>query len=226
MPYGWDDTYGARIGVMARTGGPVRWFEVDPCYVFHVGNATEDAAGRVVLDAVRYAASAFVASWTGMGPTGEHVTDTQKQGASVLHRWTLDPGTGTVTEIPLDDRSVEFPSLNAELVGQTARYRYAVGSARGGERGDVLVKYDLDRATSTVLDPGVPGVVGEACFVPAADATAEDDGWLLSLLTPHDGSASSLLVIDAGDLAAGPVGSVTLPRRVPAGFHGSWVAAS
>ena len=41
MPYRWDDTYGARLGVMRRDDpfGPVRWFEIDPCYVFHVANA-------------------------------------------------------------------------------------------------------------------------------------------------------------------------------------------
>jgi carotenoid cleavage dioxygenase len=55
LPYRWDDGYGARLGVMPRDGsGGVRWFDVDPCYVFHVGNAHEDAAGRIVLDGARY----------------------------------------------------------------------------------------------------------------------------------------------------------------------------
>jgi carotenoid cleavage dioxygenase-like enzyme len=31
-------------------------------------------------------------------------------------------------------------------------------------------------------------------------------------------------VLDASDLAAGPVGAVDLPRGVPSGFHGSWIA--
>ena len=49
MPYRWSDEYGARLGVMRRDDpfGPVRWFDIDPCYVFHVANAfetTESAA--------------------------------------------------------------------------------------------------------------------------------------------------------------------------------------
>ncbi len=50
MPFAWDESYGARLGVM-RFDDPasrVQWFEVDPCYVFHVGTAHEDrvAEGR------------------------------------------------------------------------------------------------------------------------------------------------------------------------------------
>jgi carotenoid cleavage dioxygenase len=29
--------------------------------------------------------------------------------------------------------------------------------------------------------------------------------------------------MDATDVSAGPVARVILPRRVPAGFHGSWI---
>src|SRR3954471_1117805 len=69
MPYGWDDSYGARIGVMPLDRpGEVRWFSVDPAFVFHVGNAHTDAAGRVVLDGARYAAADAVAMWDRIGP--------------------------------------------------------------------------------------------------------------------------------------------------------------
>jgi carotenoid cleavage dioxygenase len=68
-------------------------------------------------------------------------------------------------------------------------------------------------------------VAGEAVFVPAADPDrAEDDGWLLSITTRRDGGASQLLVLDATDVAGEPVAAITLPRGVPAGFHGSWIA--
>ena len=53
---------------------------------------------------------------------------------------------------------------------------------------------------------------------------AEDDGWLLTITTRRDGSASQLLVLDATDVAGRPVAAVTLPRGVPSGFHGSWIA--
>ena len=58
--------------------------------------------------------------------------------------------------------------------------------------------------------------------MPAAAATREDDGWLLTITMTTDGAASQLLVLDASDVRR-RVAAVTLPRGVPAGFHGSWV---
>jgi carotenoid cleavage dioxygenase len=33
------------------------------------------------------------------------------------------------------------------------------------------------------------------------------------------------VVLDARDVAAGPVATVALPQRVPFGFHGNWMPA-
>jgi carotenoid cleavage dioxygenase-like enzyme len=223
MPFGWDDGYGARIGVMPlERPGEVRWFEVEPNYVFHVGNAHTDAAGRVVLDAARYAAADAVAMWDGLGSDpGGLAADAAATGAARLHRWVLDPSTGSVAETPLDDRAVEFPTVDDERVGREARYRYAVADARGRAG---IVKFDAAHGTRAEHDLGIDTVAGEAVFVPSgAPGRAEDDGWLLSITTRRDGSASRLLVLDATDVAGPPVAAVQLPRGVPAGFHGSWI---
>jgi carotenoid cleavage dioxygenase-like enzyme len=223
MPFGWDEGYGARIGVMALDRpGEVQWFDVDPAYAFHVGNAHTDVAGRVVLDAARYAPADAVAMWDRIGqdPAG-HAAAAAATGAARLHRWVFDPATGAVAETPLADRPVEFPTVDDERVGRDARFRYAVADD-GGAAG--IVKFD---ATTGAVDEhalGADTVAGEAVFVPAAaPARAEDDGWLLTITTRRDGSASQLLVLDATDVAGAPVAAVTLPRGVPSGFHGSWV---
>jgi carotenoid cleavage dioxygenase len=224
MPFGWDDRYGARIGVMPlESPGTVRWFDVEPNYVFHVGNAHTDAAGRVVLDAARYSAADAVAMWDGLGtdPAGL-AADAAATGSARLHRWVLDPATGRVTETALDDRAVEFPTVDDERVGREARYGYAVADA-GGRAG--IIKFDAARGVRTEHDLGSDTVAGEAVFVPSgAPGRAEDDGWLLSIATRRDGSASRLLVLDATDVAGPPVAAVLLPRGDPAGFHGSWIA--
>jgi carotenoid cleavage dioxygenase len=213
MPYRWSDTYGARLGVMPKAGGPVRWFDVEPCYVFHVGNAREDATGRIVIDAVRYSRPAWMAMWSGIGGS----TDGDAAATSRLHRWTLDPATGAAREEQRDDRPVEFPTLNDARTGRSNRYLYAVHA-------DTVLKYD-DLGGSTQTDSlGAGWHLGEAVFVPAEVGPAEDDGWLVSIAT-HDHAAvpSRLLVHEAADVAAGPVATVHLPRRVPAGFHGRWI---
>ncbi|MEU7739497.1 carotenoid oxygenase family protein [Nonomuraea sp. NPDC049158] len=211
MPYAWEDEYGARIGVTPRQGGPTQWFEVDPCYVFHVGNAWEDADGRIVLNGARYSRESFTQVWGRIGNTGDPARHAATIGAATLHQWTLDPATGAVKEEARDDRGVEFPTFNDSLLGRANRYLYTVGR-------DSIVKYDHRTGSARVRQTGDD--TGEAVFVAAEGARAEDEGWLLSVVTT--GGSSELLVLDASDLS--DVASIRLPRRVPAGFHGNWLA--
>jgi carotenoid cleavage dioxygenase len=222
MRFHWDDRYGARIGLMRQDGnGAVRWFDIDPCYVFHVGNAREDAHGRVILDAVRYPGDGFQRSWAMLSgqtdsrelfsPGGPHL---QTGTSSHLYEWTLDPATGRATEAYLDDRSIEFPTMNDTLTGRNSRYRYAV-------HGNEIVKYDLLAGVARTYDTGADQESGEAVFVPAQDDRAEDAGWLLTVASDRDGHSSRFLVVDAADMSL--TARVELPHRVPAGFHGHWL---
>jgi carotenoid cleavage dioxygenase-like enzyme len=222
MPFAWDGDYPARIGVMALDRpGEVRWFEIDPCYVFHVGGAHTDPTGRIVLDGARYAAEGIDRLWGSIGGgVAGAAADAATTGRARLHRWTIDPDAGTVTETALDDRPIEFPTLDDRLVGRPNRHLYAVSEHDGTA---AVVKYDQRSGAVSAHELGGTAVTGEAVFVPAAEGTAEDDGWLISITTTRDGSASQLLVLDAADVAAAPVATVTLPRGVPVGFHGSWV---
>jgi carotenoid cleavage dioxygenase len=61
-------------------------------------------------------------------------------------------------------------------------------------------------------------------FAPRARGAAEADGWVLALRYDRAADRSDLVVLDANDFAGEPVAVVRLPRRVPFGFHGSWVA--
>ncbi|WP_433201072.1 carotenoid oxygenase family protein [Nocardia sp. CA-107356] len=214
LPFQWSDDYGARLGVMSKNGGPVRWFEVEPCYVFHVGNACEDGSGRIILDAIRYDARAWNSTWPALaGETPSPGTGRGQQ----LYRWALDPATGRVAEQPLDDRSVEFPTVHARHVGRPNRHLYAVDR-------ETIVKYDVDTGKSTVHQLGSGWNAGEAVFIPAADARSEDEGWLMSLVIHDDTNVpSQLQILDATAVEAGPVAAVCLPRRVPIGFHGNWI---
>lgn len=211
MPYAWDDAYTARLGVMPLDRpGEITWLPIDPCYVFHVGGAHEDAAGRIVLDGCRYTPAAMSAAWASIGGS---TTAAAELGVATLHRWTIDPAAGTVTEEAVDDRPVEFPTVDDRLVGRASRHRWAVSDTG-------LVAYDL--VAGVVAEHKLPDGVraGEAAFVPGGPG--EGEGWLLSIVSSEAGS--QLLVLDAADVAGAPVATVTLPRRVPAGFHGSWIA--
>nr|WP_205862906.1 carotenoid oxygenase family protein [Planosporangium thailandense] len=214
IPYRWDDRYGARIGVMPRDGtGAVRWFDVEPCYVFHVGNAYSDPGGSVVLDAVRYDPAGFASVWEQVAGHPDPARSAAVASTGRLHRWRLDPATGARKEEVLDDRYVELPTHHDGRTGRLCDYLYAVSE-------HAIVKYAVFRGAARTRDLGTDRQVGEAVFVPADGARAEDEGWLISIVS--DPAGSSLVVLDAVELAV--VASVRLPRRVPAGFHGSWIA--
>ncbi len=211
MPYRWSDEYGARLGVMRRDDpfGPVRWFDIDPCYVFHVANAFETTSARgnsVVLHAVRYPEL-----WR---DSGGFDTD------GVLWSWTIDLQTGTVTERQLDDRAVEFPRIDDRLATLPARYAVSVGDGR-------LVRYDLttgdavEHAFGSAHSPGGPG---EAVFVPGSGTADESNGWYIGYVYDPARDGSDLVIIDASDFAAQPVARIKLPHRVPFGFHGNWIS--
>ncbi|MGB3482525.1 MAG: carotenoid oxygenase family protein [Mycobacterium sp.] len=203
MPYRWDDGYGARLGVLRRDDpfGEIRWFDIDPCYVFHVANSYDDG-NSIVLQAVRYPEL-----WR---DTGTFDAD------GVLWSWTLDLETGTVAERQLDDRAVEFPRIDDRLAGLAARHTVSVAD-------DSLIRYDLHRGTSEQHSFGA-GRPGEAVFVPSVSGPAdESNGYYLGYVYDPARDGSDLVILDASDFAGAPVGRIRLPRRVPYGFHGNWI---
>jgi carotenoid cleavage dioxygenase len=205
MPYRWDDAYGARLGVLRRDDpfGEIRWFDIDPCYVFHVANSFDDG-DSIVLQAVRYPEL-----WRG---TGEFEAD------GVLWSWRLNLATGHVDERQLDDRSVEFPRIDDRLAGLPARYTVSVAD-------DSLIRYDLNTGSSEHHSFGSGGP-GEAVFVPSANGPAdESNGYYLGYVYAPERDGSDLVILDAADFSGAPVATIKLPRRVPYGFHGNWIQA-
>ena len=213
MPYRWDDDYGARLGVLPRDGtdADVQWFEIDPCYVFHPMNGY-DADGAITLDVVRYPQL-----WAG--------DNRDLDAAAHLTRWTIDLAAGAVKEEQLDDRGTEFPRVDPRVVGRRHRVGYAVQTDVDAEtRSGVLIKYDQAEGSARTHHFGAGREAGEPVFVPSADGRAEDDGWVMTYVFDAARDTSDLVLLDARDFEGPPVATVPLPQRVPAGFHGSWIA--
>jgi carotenoid cleavage dioxygenase len=221
LPYRWSDDYGARVGVMPRKGvaGDVQWFEVEPCYVFHTMNAYELDDGRLAVDVGRHA-------------------EMWRRGAddfapSYLHRWVLDLEHGSVDEEQLDDVEHGFPRVGDNETGLANRYGWAVaprqdahflsGGAPSLDLPSVIVRYDLRTGARIEHDFGPSRSAGEPVFVPAEGARSPDEGWVMAFVYDRAGDTSDFVVLDASQPSADPVATVRLPRRVPHGFHGSWV---
>jgi carotenoid cleavage dioxygenase len=148
-----------------------------------------------------------------------------------LWRWRFDLRTGTVTEEQLDDREHGFPRIDDRRTGLPNRFGWAVGGnpavKRAGEpdmeAASGIVKYDVTTGSTEFHDFGPACSSSEAVFVPAADGSGEDEGWVMSYVYDKSTTSSSFVVLDASNIAGEPVAEVPLPRRVPNGFHGSWI---
>jgi len=229
LPYTWNAAHQARVGLLPRAGqnadqpGAVRWFDVEPCWVFHTLNAHDDG-GRVVVDLVRYGAPYDVSALEGKGPL-------------TLERWSIDPAAGTVRPQGLDDRAQEFPRVDDRIVSQPHRYGYSAvigevsretvslsGDFADGVFANALLKHDLATGTSQAHEFGKDATAGEAVFVPAAPDAGEDDGYVLAFIHNPERGAADLVVLAAQDFTGEPVARVHLPARIPLGFHGSWIA--
>lgn len=212
-PYSWNPRYPARVGVMPREGGnaDVRWFDIEPCYVFHPMNAYDEGE-TVVLDVVRHPK---------MFDTDRHGPN---EGDPVLERWTVDLAAGHVREQRLDDRAQEFPRVDERLVGKRHRYGYAPELGAGAEQGSALLKHDFPHGKTVRREFGRGMEVGEFVFEPNTSDSAEDDGVLMGFVFDKAESRSALMILDAVTLDT--CAAIHLPTRIPHGFHGNWVPST
>ncbi len=132
----------------------------------------------------------------------------------------IDPhaGTDAITRTTLDETAGEF-----RRTGLRHRFGTFAGRSHAGAGLDSLVWLDLARGGGGrfTLPPG--DRVSEPVFVPRGDMAPEGEGWLLATAWWAQEERSDVVVFDTEDLAHGPVATVRLPHRVPAGFHGNWV---
>ncbi len=207
LPIMWDESYGARLGVMPRNGtdADVTWYEIEPCYVYHPFNAYEDG-NKIVIDVSR-------------------MEDTMKPGSNsppLLYRWVIDQDKGTVTETQKDDRSVDFGRVCDTVVGRKNEFGYCAAFSKQGPFAEGFIKYNMDSGSSEFHDLN-GGQGSEPVFVKDPDGSAEDDGWVLSYVYQPETNTSEVVILDSRGFDKDPVARIHLPVRVPAGFHGNWV---
>ncbi len=215
MPIRWDESYPARLGVMPRNGNDtqVRWFDINPCYVFHPLNSYEDG-DKIIIDVARFS-HMWKASTMDFPPPE-------------LWRWTIDTVSGKVHEEQVDDRPAEFPRVADSVIGMKHRYGYLAGMSQTkdpSEASGAILKYDRETGVRSDIGFGRGRTGGEPVFVPAANSSAEDDGYLMTYIYDASSDSSSFVIMDAASMDSEPVASIDLPR-IPGGFHGSWIDAS
>jgi carotenoid cleavage dioxygenase len=221
-PIAWEPGKGSHVGVMARDAdvSTMRWFTTDACYVFHPMNAWEEG-DKIFADVMEYPVAPLFPQLDG---------SLSRDAFARLVRWTFDLAgeSNTIKREPLDDLAGEFPRFDERRAGLSYRHGWFAGISRAGEsniRFDTISHVDLatGRRSDHVFDAG--DSPGEPVFVPRTADAAEGDGWLVATVYRGNEDRSDFVVLDAQEVAAGPIATAKVPRRVPFGFHGNWRGA-
>lgn len=214
----------SRFGIIPRFGAPdtIKWFEADPTYVLHFINAYEEG-DEVVLDGYfqeNPEPPSHPDAPPGFGRMMAYLA--QDLMGARLHRWRFNMKTGETKEERLDDRTLEFGIPNHRYGGKPYRYAYSAVPKDGWFMFTGFCKHDLETGSSWSVDLGPERYGSEAGFAPRLNAKSEDDGYLVTFVTDLIEDRSECVIIDATDVAAGPVARIILPHRISSGTHATW----
>jgi carotenoid cleavage dioxygenase len=88
-----------------------------------------------------------------------------------------------------------------------------------------MARYDLVTGAKTVHRFPAGVTVCEPVFAGDPEGKGEEDGFILTFAHEAGSSGGLFMILDARHLDGEPLATIRLPRRVPAGLHGSWIAA-
>lgn len=218
----WQPDLGTRVMVIPRRdpGGQTMNFELEPLWVWHFANGHErpapDGSGtEIVMDFPMW-------SNPGMGLTSEPDVGT-------IQRLHLGLDTGKARLEQVHDRLAEFPRIDDRLTGRPNRYYHQAAKDPDHDPG-VMGQFNslmrLDTRTGAITERRTATtMLGEAIFAPRLGSAGEDDGYIMTYAYDTENLTTSLLILDAADIAGEAVATLATPHRVPFGLHGNWLPA-
>lgn len=219
----------ARFGIIPRHGdsSQIRWFEGSSCHILHLTNCYEKG-DEIIMDGciMRNPQKPRVGETSGdvhavYAKIRKHLA--KHSNPTNMYRWRFNLKTGQTHEEAIDDEITEFPACSNDYVGRPYRYSY------NGiyEEGEWLLKgikrFDMDGGHTQRHEYGAGRYGSEPQIARRIGAKAEDDGYVLSFVTDLIADRSECLILDASDIAAGPIAQIILPQRIPVGTHACWV---
>ncbi len=211
--YAWRPDEPLRILVLDKSDLSIsRRYELPARFMFHFGNAWEDAAGVIRVDASIYDDAQFATSSARDLPQGRYVgAVTARPALFALHP------DGRAQMEPLDSVG-EFPRIDPRRVGGEHRFTYGVITSG-------VARWDWRRGRRTAHVYGPDHWAEEPVFAPKPHRTRESDGWVLATALNMQAKRTELAVFDAGHLEDGPIALLACPYVLPLGFHGAFVGA-
>jgi carotenoid cleavage dioxygenase len=146
-----------------------------------------------------------------------------------IRRHTIDLSTRRVSTQNYE-ASGEAPDIDQRRHAQPSRFGYVAGvNEEGCSRvvrsayfwSNAVVKIDFETSTVTRWQAPSGAFLSPPAFVPVGPG--EDKGYVLTFMTL--GNRSAVLVLDARDIAWGPIATAWFDTALPATSHTSWYAA-
>ena len=218
--YVWKPERGSTFHLLDKDTGAVVASAKGPAFfAFHHVNAWEED-GAVVVDLCAYDGPEVIDALYLDRARGGLDPDSAVDARLVRYRVPL--AGGHVAAETLNPEPLELPRINYKACNGRP-YRYVYGTSRSRPAGsflDQLAKIDtVTREARLWREPGT--FPGEPVFVAAPDATAEDDGVVLSVVLDAQRETSFLLCLDAASLTE--LARAEVPQVVPFGFHGQFL---
>ncbi|KAF7552061.1 hypothetical protein G7Z17_g4582 [Cylindrodendrum hubeiense] len=212
--WAWDPTEDQWYGIVPRRGGraeDIVWLRSDnDGNVFFFFPPDDEAAGDVAK---------------------------RNQVRSPTCRWVFDPKSPSGSRVKPNlvwDTSGEFSRIDDRFV--TKKYNHfwqaridpkreydaaKCGSPAGGLF-NCIAHYTWEGQTEDVYWAGPRATFQEPSFIPKEDGS-EGEGWLIALLNHLDVLRNDIVILDALNIAAGPVATIKLPLKLRLGLHGNFV---
>lgn len=218
----WEPQKGGRILLVDKNDlSNVQMMDAPAGFVFHFGQARQK--GNDIE---------LVASWfsnpdimrKGMYQMlGSDSVSYPKSHASILR---IQQKQGRV-ELTESSTELEFPTYDSRHRGQAERV-FGVGRQKGAlaHYANATLSWNMQTGAVDQYNFGSGIIAEEPVFIADKNSTKSGQGWLLQTTLDYKKQRTEIYIFNALNIADGPIAMASMPRALPLGFHGSFVAQS
>jgi len=218
------DVPGVLYLVSRKDGETIRAVRLPkPSFFVHFANAFE-RDGNIIVDACLFHEVEFGEEFGYQGPDAPFDPALpDKRNPQRLYRMTITPGSDEATWELISPYGIDFPRIGPDDEGRESPVIFGAcrSDPRFSDPFDSIVRISTREAGyPSQLWTAAPNVfVGEPIFVPA-----ENEGYVLAILSAALDERSQLAIFNSENLAAGPIALIPVPL-LPIAFHGAWMPA-
>jgi all-trans-8'-apo-beta-carotenal 15,15'-oxygenase len=202
------------LHLVPRNGGAPKLVKLPNRVHFHFFNAFQDGEALVV-DTIRYDGAVKFTSLYPPEQLERQGLEPRPTPRPQVVRYRISLQTLAVSENVLEGIACEAPAINPKHRGQAYRYGYAAATGDapaapdpwGVAWFDGVGKLDFESHEASIWQAGEGCICSPPAFVADPERTGEDAGFLLTWIQDPARGRSTVAVLDAQDLAAGPVAS-------------------